>query len=107
MYAYEINILKRIMGKLKERFSDRVVSVYAFGSRVRGDHDERSDFDVLVIVRDKTPEIEAGIINIFVDEEIGSGLPFSAVIKDVKTFEKEKEFNTPFYRNIMEEGVLL
>jgi len=107
MYTYEINILKRIIGKLKERFSEKVVSVYAFGSRVRGDHNEWSDFDVLVIVRDKTPEVEAEIISIFVDEEIESGLSFTPVIKGIEAFELEKKFHTPFYENLMKEGVLL
>ncbi len=107
MYTHEKKALKRIIEKLKERFSTRIVSVYAFGSRVRGDHDEWSDFDVLVIVVGKTPEIESEIISIFVEEEIKSGLSFTPVIKDIQAFELEKRFNTPFYENITKEGVLL
>lgn len=107
MYAYEKEILRRITEKLKERFSGRIVSVHAFGSRVRGDNDEWSDFDVLVVVRDKDPEIEAKIINVFVDEEIKGGLSFAPVIKDIRSFEMEKKYHTPFYENIMKEGVKL
>lgn len=107
MYAHEKKVLKRIKEQLIERFLDRIVSIYAFGSRVRGDHDEWSDFDVLVVVRDKTPEIESEIIGVFVDEEIESGIPFSPIIKDIKTFEMEKEFKTSLYKNIFKEGVLL
>ncbi len=107
MYAHEKNALKRIIEQLKERFSNRIVSVYAFGSRLRGDHDEWSDFDVLVVVGDKTPEIESEIISIFVEEETKSGLSFTPVIKDIQAFELEKRFNTPFYENIIKEGVLL
>jgi predicted nucleotidyltransferase len=107
MYSYEKNILNRLTESLKEQFPDRIMAVYAFGSRVRGDHGEWSDFDVLVIVKDKTPEIETEIISLFVDEEIQSGIPFSPVIKDIKAFEMEKNYNTPFYENIMKEGVLL
>lgn len=107
MYTYEKEILRRITRKLKEKFSGRIVSIYAFGSRVKGDHDEWSDFDVLVVVRDRDPGIESKIINAFVDEEIKSGLSFTPVIKDVRSFEKEKKFKTPFYENIMKEGVRL
>lgn len=107
MFDYERNILNRITERLRERFSERIIAVYVFGSRARGDHEEWSDFDVLVIVKDKTPEIETEIISLFVDEEIQSGISFSAVIKDIKAFEMEKYFNTPFYKNIMREGVLL
>lgn len=107
MYAYEKEILKRLTKKLKERFSSRIVSIHAFGSRVRGNHNEWSDFDVLVVVRDRKPEIEAGIIGIFVDEEIKSGLSFTPLIKDTRSFEMERKFKTPFYENIMKEGVRL
>lgn len=62
MYAYKKQILKRIAGKLKGRIPDRIVSIHAFGSRVRGNHDRWSDFDVLVVVKDRDPEVEDGII---------------------------------------------
>jgi len=107
MYTYEKEILKRIAEKLKDRFQERIVSVHAFGSRVRGDHDEWSDFDVLVVVRERDPKIETEIISIIVDEETKSGLSFSPVIKDVRSFEMEKRFETPFYSNIIKEGVRL
>jgi uncharacterized protein len=107
MFTYEKNILNRLTENLKEKFPDRIMAVYAFGSRVRGDHGEWSDFDVLVVVKNKTPEIANEIISLFVDEEIQSGIPFSPVIKDINAFEMEKHHNTPFYENIMKEGVLL
>ncbi len=107
MHEHEKKTLRKITEKLRDKFSNRVVSVYAFGSRVRGDYDEWSDFDVLVIVKDKSPEIEKEIIGIVVDEELQSGISFGTVIKDIKDFELEKKFKTPFYENIMREGVLL
>lgn len=107
MYFYEEESLIRITKKLKERFSGRIVSVYAFGSRVRGDHDRWSDFDVLVVVRDKDPQVESEIIGIFVNEELESGTSFTPVVKDVLAFELEKKFHSPFYENIAKEGVLL
>jgi len=106
MYNHERNILKNITARLRERFSERIQGVYAFGSRVRGDHDEWSDFDVLIVVKDRNPAIENEIIDIFVEEELKSGVIFSPVIKDYTAFEKEKYLNTPFYENIQREGVV-
>ncbi len=105
MYNHERNILKSITSKLRERFAERIQGVYAFGSRVRGDHDAWSDFDVLIVVKDRTPEIESEIMDIFVEEELKSGVIFSPVIKDYTAFEKEKNFHTPFYENIQREVV--
>lgn len=105
MYTHERTILKNITARLRERFGERIEGVYAFGSRVRGDHDGWSDFDVLIVVKDRTPLIEHEIIDIFVEEELKSGVIFSPVIKDSTAFEKEKNFHTPFYQNIQREGV--
>lgn len=107
MFAYEKEALGRAVKMVREKLSDRIVSIYTFGSRARGDYEGWSDFDVLVVVKDKTPEIEAEIINTFVDEEIKSGLSFAPVIKDEESFEMEKRFETPFFENIMKEGVPL
>jgi predicted nucleotidyltransferase len=107
MYSYEKNILHIIIKSLREHLSERIVAVYAFGSRVRGDHGEWSDFDVLVVVKDREPLIENKIMGIFVEEEFRSGMIFTPVIKDLKAFENEKSLKTPFYENIMKEGILL
>lgn len=107
MYLHERDTLQRIAANLRERFSDRIAALYAFGSRVRGSHDEWSDFDLLVIVRDKNPRVESEIIGMIVDEEIESGLSFTPVVKDARAFEMEKGLHTPFYENVTREGVAL
>lgn len=107
MFAHEKEALELAVKRVREKLSDRIVSIYAFGSRVRGDYEEWSDFDVLVVVKDKTPEIETEIVSAFVDEEIKSGLSFTLVIKDRDAFEMEKRFETPFFENIMKEGMPL
>lgn len=107
MYPHEEKTLKRIISRLRQELEQKIIAVYAFGSRVRGDFNEGSDFDVLVIVRDRTPELEKEIIGIFVDEEMKAGLSFTPVIKDVRSFELEKKYNSPFYQNIMQEGISL
>lgn len=46
-------------------------------------------------------------MDIFVGEELKSGISFTPVIKDVESFEREREYHTPFYENIIKEGILL
>lgn len=107
MFTHIKERLKMIARKLSERFPDRIVSVVAFGSRVRGDYGEWSDIDLLIVVKDKSPEVEKEIIDLIVDEEMRSGLSFSAVVKDLMAYEEEKKHKTPFYESIKQEGVLL
>jgi predicted nucleotidyltransferase len=105
MFAYEKALLQRISDRIRREFPGRIVSVHAFGSRVRGDHNAWSDFDVLVVVRDKDPLLESGIIGVFVEEEMQAGASFTPVVKDVRAFELEKKHHTPFYEAIVREGV--
>jgi len=105
MYTYERDILSKIIGDLRERLPGRIVAVYAFGSKVRGDNGDWSDFDVLIVVKNRNPSIEDEIMNIFVQEELKSGLIFTPLIKDQRAFDSEKNLRTPFYENITHEGL--
>ena len=107
MLIHEKKVLKHIADRLKKSLPARLLSVYAFGSRVRGDFDEWSDFDMLIIVKNRNTKIESQIIGIIVDEEMKSGLSFAPVIKDIRAFEMEKKYKTPFYENIKKEGMRL
>ena len=107
MKNLEKEVLNRVVKILRERYPERVAGVYAFGSRVRGDYTAWSDLDVLIVVKDRDPSIEEEIVGLFVDEELESGIPFSPLIKDQRSFEKEKSFKTPFYANILNEGISL
>ena len=107
MYAHEKRVLNRVTKNLRKQLPGRIVHVYAFGSRARGDHSEWSDFDVLIVVKDRDPLIEEAIISRFVEEELRSGLIFAPLIKDQKAFESEKRYNTPFYENLTREGITL
>jgi hypothetical protein len=42
-----------------------------------------------------------------VDEEVEAGLSFAPVVKDARAFEREQEFQTPFYDSVTREGVSL
>lgn len=107
MHPHERRSLERIAAHLRDRFADRIAEVRAFGSRVRGDHGAWSDFDLLVLVRDRDPRIEAEIIGVIVDEEIEAGLSFSPVVKDAAAFEQEQRLRSPFSENVALEGVSL
>jgi predicted nucleotidyltransferase len=107
MFKHEKDSLLRVTEELKTSFSDRLKAVVAFGSRVRGDFHSESDFDILVIIENPTISDEEKIIKIISDEEERTGIPYGPVIKSLEAFEKERQFKTGFYLNIMKEGVFI
>ncbi len=107
MFSHYKEVLERIAKRLRETPGDDIEAIIAFGSRVRGDHTDRSDFDVLVVVKGLTPTRRSEIMNSIFDIEMEHEMSFSPIIRDSETFAKEREYNTPFYQNITREGVPL
>ncbi len=69
MFAHTCNALAHFGAEVRDALPHNVVSVHAFGSRVRGDHRGDSDLDVLVVVRERTLEVERSIIDLCVEHE--------------------------------------
>ena len=105
MFAHQKASLEKIRIRLEAVLPGNFASLCAFGSRARGNHGVNSDFDILVLVRNRTPTIETEIMSIFVDEEEKSGISFDPVIKTLASFDLEKEHRTPFFESIVRDGV--
>ncbi len=105
MLRTEQKSIKKITESLKRHFGNRLKCVVAFGSRVRGDFDGESDFDLLIVIDNPGIEDELTAIHLVSDEENLTGIPFTVVVKSLEVFEKEKEFKTGFIQNLMREGV--
>ena len=91
--------------KLKERLSNRLIKIILFGSRVRGDCHPDSDYDLLVIVDEVTPEV-----NETVDDLAGEFLyEYSKLFPVIAVSEKQfaNEKYNPLYMNIRKEGVTI
>jgi len=65
---------EEITEALKRLFAGRLVTVVAFGSRVRGDFGGESDLDILVVVRDLTFEDELSVVRVVSAEEEATGM---------------------------------
>ncbi len=105
MFTLEKDAIGRATKRLQEVLGDNLVAVTAFGSRARGDFTGESDFDIFIVVKNRDFSVIERVISAFDEEEDRTGVPFSFVIKPLASFEKEKAFNTSFYRNIKKDGV--
>lgn len=106
MFSYEADSFRRIIKKVKMGGGSDIISITAFGSRARGDFSGDSDMDVLVVVSKKTSKNVSFINNIFYEEEIKTGIPFSVTVVSIQSFDNNKRFKTGFYQNIKKDGVV-
>ena len=101
------NILNIMQRKAKEIFREKLDSVILYGSYARGDYDDDSDIDIMIVVdMDKNNLIDyrKPIYKVAHDVGYENDVMVSPHIQDKETFEKFSDV-VPFYKNVKEEGV--
>lgn len=92
--------LKRI---LRERCA--VTSVVVYGSKARGDDSPDSDIDVMIVLEDYTPQVEATVDEAVYDINLAHDCLISVVIFSRRELEEGPLGESPLYRRILAEGV--
>ena len=98
-------ILKQFKDILQQTLGDRLVELRLFGSHARGDAEEGSDFDVLVIVDRRTDDVREMILDADVEMMNRYEKLFAALIYDESEWQKARSF--PHAWNIERDGVVL
>ena len=100
-------ILEQVKDFSVERFGDKLVSVILYGSYARGDYEEDSDIDIMILV-----DMDAITLSRYQTEfsHFGTGVDLrydvltSFFLQDKNTFDSWKNI-LPFYQNVIAEGV--
>ncbi len=100
----------QILQRIKESVtaSDPRATLILYGSYARGDYNEESDIDLLILVdkekvtRDDKIKITYPLYDIFFE----TGVIISTLVYS-KDFWRTKHMVTPFYENVNREGVVL
>jgi len=101
----EKSVLKQFKNILQQSLGDRLVELRLFGSHARGDSDEGSDYDVLVIVDRRTHDIRETILDADVEMMNRYEKLFAALIYDESEWQKARNF--PHAWNIEREGIVI
>ncbi|MBI5788030.1 MAG: nucleotidyltransferase domain-containing protein [Candidatus Schekmanbacteria bacterium] len=91
--------------KVKELLGEKLLELKLFGSKVRGDFDEESDIDILVVIDSEDWRFKEKISYITADANIDFDCNLSPVIYYKKDHEKNKYFNTLFIQELENQGI--
>lgn len=84
-------------------------TIILYGSYARGDYNNNSDVDIMILVdlpEAEIKKIENDIYDVAFEIEINTGINISPVIKNRAQFEYWVD-TLPYYRNVRDEGVII
>jgi len=98
-----IDLAREYAAILRRDLADRLKEVILFGSQARGDAAEGSDYDLIVVVDRRTPEIREAVLDADVEMINRYGILFAALIYDEAEWRRAQDF--PLAWNVEREGI--
>ena len=92
---------------LTNRLGDSLVTFVLYGSKARGDYEERSDIDLAVIVRGLTREGKNEILEKVADLEMEHLIPLSTLVLSEEDFKNLKARERRIALDIEKDGIPL
>ena len=101
------NIIYRFAVQLRGLLGNKLSKIILYGSYARGDYQDNSDVDVMILVKvpvEEIEKIEESIFDLAFDIEMEQSIHISPIVKNEEQFEYWVDV-LPFYRNVRDEGV--
>jgi predicted nucleotidyltransferase len=102
-------ITSAVAGAARDSLGSRLDKVILYGSYARGDYDDESDIDIMILAdipHEDTGKERKRIWALVGGLDLEHGVVVSVHVLDCVTFYKFAD-DLPFYRNVMRDGVLL
>jgi len=102
-------ITEHMVDEARAVLGEKLDSVRLFGSYSRGDYDDESDIDIMVLADIRPEDIKSyagDLVRAASRLSLRHGVAVSVLLKDRQTFDTWVGV-VPFYRNVVEEGILL
>lgn len=83
-------------------------SIILYGSRARGDAQDYSDYDLLILTGEKpSARLDEAVLDVIYPIELATGAMISFVIQNKANWNKPLYRAMPFHKNIDREGVVI
>jgi predicted nucleotidyltransferase len=100
-------IMNKIVVEMKNIFGDNLRQVFLYGSYARGEQEEYSDMDIMVLVNftdEEVKKFDDAIVDIMCDISLKYGVLPTIIGKNYEHFYKWTPY-LPFYKNVKTEGI--
>jgi predicted nucleotidyltransferase len=102
-------VTSEVVEETKNLLQDDIYKIVLYGSYARGDFDNESDIDILIVLNsnmDKVRQYRKQVSRVASRVGLRNDVEVSLLLRDRETVEKGIQI-LPFYKNIMSEGVEL
>jgi predicted nucleotidyltransferase len=99
------DIIKDFIEDSKKILKGNLIEGYLFGSYARRQQTPESDIDLLLIVKRFSAQIRNEISSLSSDYSLERDVIISPIIKDVQVWEKNRKYDTLFYKEIINDGI--
>ncbi|WP_423224767.1 nucleotidyltransferase family protein [Candidatus Amarolinea aalborgensis] len=100
-------IIRDFVRETKHAFREQVIAEYLFGSYSTDTQTPESDIDILIIVKEYSPELQWQLSGLASDYALAYGVCISPILKDIEVWQKNQHYQTLFYQNILRYGIPL
>lgn len=101
-------LMSQIVAYSKEVFGDKFRSVILYGSYARGDYDDESDIDVMIMVDMEPEKLRAyreKMVPFIADLNLKHDVFMVSKLQSLSFFNQWKDA-MPFYQNVLKDGVV-
>lgn len=100
-------MIRRFANDTKQLLHENMIAEYLFGSYATHTETPLSDIDILIIVKDVTPELQWQMGGLASDYSLQYDQCISPLLQDIQVWEKNQHYQTLFYQEVMQHGVRL
>ena len=107
--SQEKKIVAEYISLVRKRFTDKVSEIVLFGSKARGDSNEESDIDLLIVIDTENRKIKRDILGLCWDVMFDNDFKafISPIVFSKKQYNRYLNWNSSFLHNVFREGVKL
>jgi len=105
----KIKILSELKNKLVERFGNEIVNVILFGSQIEGDTHKNSDYDIVVVIKDRNADwrFKDKIREVFYEYSIDYNMFFDILIISEYELKSTLRGAQPIFERAINQGLYL